>query len=601
MRALLLPIVVLFPCSLHTAQDPAAGPGAVSTRLLDLDGDGALDILAVRADGTLHVRRNAGARNFLDVSQGLPRVSVTGVLCTDLDADGLLDLYLVSPAADVVLHGEGGGVFREATAELGLSESGPGIAAERLDVDGDGLLDLVLHNQGSDVLFWACADGRFERDARTSDGAAPAATLPEARSALPGKPILDADSDVDATGPGLTCPGSAGAPSASSGFRAAPSPPTPAPLLGISFDARYVNDDTGEVDSADIVDGSLTGADVSTSGGNVNFGGGGTVRAQKGVFGLSSIASGLDSTVSGGEDNTASGARSAVSGGRNNFAQGIDSTVAGGGNNAATKNFSTVAGGRYNIASGMYALVAGGGGSTASGHRATVTGGYRNTALGSYSFAAGRRAKANHTGSFVWGDSANVDKPSAAADQFNIYAEGGARIFAAGQATPSLVVDAAGNIGIGTPTPGFTFEVNGLAHRADDASTWTVTSDARLKKNVHDIEGALATLLSLRGVTFEYKDPAKPGLRRGFLAQEVEQVLPEWVEDSADGYKRLTIQGFEALAVEALREQQRELAAQELRAGERQHELEAVWLEAAALRSEVERLNATLTGMLGQR
>lgn len=47
--------------------------------------------------------------------------------------------------------------------------------------------------------------------------------------------------------------------------------------------------------------------------------------------------------------------------------------------------------------------------------------------------------------------------------------------------------------------------------------------------------------------------------KRGDLARgeiqdpQVEQVLPDWVEE-AGGYKRLTIRGFEALAVESLRQ-----------------------------------------------
>src|SRR6185436_12369283 len=288
------------------------------------------------------------------------------------------------------------------------------------------------------------------------------------------------------------------------------------PAMIVSLDARYVNDGAGEVDGADVADGSLTGADVSTSGGNVTFGGGATVTAQKAVLGNQSNGSGQYAAVLGGLGNSATGLRSAVGGGFSNSSTGIDSTVSGGGHNHATNRWSTVAGGRYNVASGMYAAVSGGESNTATAFKATVPGGYRNSAAGNYSFAAGRRAKANHNGSFVWGDSANVDKPSAAVDEFDVYAEGGARIFAVGQATPSLVVDAAGKVGIGTATPGFALEVNGLAHRVDDASTWTVTSDARLKKNVRDIAGALGTLLSLHGVTFEYTDPAKPGLRRGF-------------------------------------------------------------------------------------
>jgi hypothetical protein len=38
------------------------------------------------------------------------------------------------------------------------------------------------------------------------------------------------------------------------------------------------------------------------------------------------------------------------------------------------------------------------------------------------------------------------------------------------------------------------------------------------------------------------------------IAQEVEKVFPSWVDTGTDGYKRLTFRGFEAVAVEAVRE-----------------------------------------------
>ena len=38
------------------------------------------------------------------------------------------------------------------------------------------------------------------------------------------------------------------------------------------------------------------------------------------------------------------------------------------------------------------------------------------------------------------------------------------------------------------------------------------------------------------------------------VAQEVEQFFPDWVGKDVHGYKTLTFRGFEALAVEALRE-----------------------------------------------
>lgn len=83
-------------------------------------------------------------------------------------------------------------------------------------------------------------------------------------------------------------------------------------------------------------------------------------------------------------------------------------------------------------------------------------------------------------------------------------------------------------------------------------------SDARLKKNVEPLQGALDRLLRLRGVTFEWRDTSarsarESGVQTGFLAQEVETVFPEWVTEGNDGYRRLLVRGFEALSVEALR------------------------------------------------
>lgn len=98
---------------------------------------------------------------------------------------------------------------------------------------------------------------------------------------------------------------------------------------------------------------------------------------------------------------------------------------------------------------------------------------------------------------------------------------------------------------------------------------WSNLSDRSLKKNINELDGALDALLSLRGVTYEYKDAEAinelPGTRTGFIAQEVEAVIPDWVDENEDGIKRLSIRGFEALAVEALREQQSQIEALEER------------------------------------
>lgn len=120
-----------------------------------------------------------------------------------------------------------------------------------------------------------------------------------------------------------------------------------------------------------------------------------------------------------------------------------------------------------------------------------------------------------------------------------------------------LLIDASGNVGIGTTTPVFTLEVNGSAGKPGGGS-WSVASDVRLKKKIHPLAGALDKLLALRGVSFEYINPEKihelSGERMGLIAQEVEKVFPDWVETGPDGYKRVTVRGLESLVVEALRQ-----------------------------------------------
>lgn len=106
--------------------------------------------------------------------------------------------------------------------------------------------------------------------------------------------------------------------------------------------------------------------------------------------------------------------------------------------------------------------------------------------------------------------------------------------------------------------------------------SWANYSDARLKKDVRTLTGALDKLGELRAVTFDYKEPARFGVagrQTGFIAQEVEKVFPEWIiesplpgksGDKADNtkYKSISISGFESLTVQALRELRDEKDAQ---------------------------------------
>ena len=110
--------------------------------------------------------------------------------------------------------------------------------------------------------------------------------------------------------------------------------------------------------------------------------------------------------------------------------------------------------------------------------------------------------------------------------------------------------------------PGHTVQTFGNFHCSGTPSTpsgaWTVSSDARLKKNIKPIQGSLSRLLALRSVEFEFIEPRKTDhedrVYAGFIAQEVEKVFPEWVSADTNGFKRIALQGFESQAVQALRE-----------------------------------------------
>ncbi|MBI4786482.1 MAG: hypothetical protein HY782_05490 [Chloroflexi bacterium] len=153
-------------------------------------------------------------------------------------------------------------------------------------------------------------------------------------------------------------------------------------------------------------------------------------------------------TVGGGRSNTASGARATVAGGQYNTAGGSRSTIAGGQYNNVTGDYSAVGGGYTNTVSSDYATIGGGEGNNASGDYAVIPGGSSNSATMSYTLAAGRRAKANHQGAFVWGDSTDADFASSANNQFLIRANGGVGV---GANSPAAMVHVSSSGGDSMP------------------------------------------------------------------------------------------------------------------------------------------------------
>jgi len=308
-------------------------------------------------------------------------------------------------------------------------------------------------------------------------------------------------------------------------------------------------------------------------------------------------------TVSGGLGNAAVGEKSTVSGGDSNTAIGTGSVVTGGSSNAATADYATAGGG--------FGVCAGGKGSWTGGFFARV----RTASQSVVNCASSSGDDDGDEGSFVCAEYCVGDFETTGPNQFLVRALGGMAINtntpAAGTSlTVAGNTSISGNVsfglapkqmlnlydntfGIGIQTArmyfrvantgGYNWFMGGTHSTAvDDAgggstlmrltsagqlltTTGTISSfsDARLKSDVSNYSGALDQIAALRPVHYRYTDAGKApfqpeGTHLGFIAQEVQQVFPEWVSQDESGYLMLSMRGFEAVAVRGMQELQAE-------------------------------------------
>ena len=90
------------------------------------------------------------------------------------------------------------------------------------------------------------------------------------------------------------------------------------------------------------------------------------------------------------------------------------------------------------------------------------------------------------------------------------------------------------------------------------------SSDERLKENLEPIGSAIEKVGQLTGYTFDWIPMpdihVHNGRDVGIIAQEVEKVLPEVVEDRENGYKAVKYEKLTALLIQAVNEQQKQIA-----------------------------------------
>ena len=104
----------------------------------------------------------------------------------------------------------------------------------------------------------------------------------------------------------------------------------------------------------------------------------------------------------------------------------------------------------------------------------------------------------------------------------------------------------------------------------------------RFKKNISTVSGALEKLSKLNPVNYDWrKDEFKnkgfnDKKQWGFIAQEVEKVMPELVGADKDDYLTLNYTGFVPLLTKAMQEQQTEIENQQKEIDELKAQLELI-------------------------
>ena len=114
------------------------------------------------------------------------------------------------------------------------------------------------------------------------------------------------------------------------------------------------------------------------------------------------------------------------------------------------------------------------------------------------------------------------------------------------------------NVGIGTVTPSYKLDDSGTLRVTSSctADSFPAKSDIKLKENIVALDDPLEKVLRLQGAEFNWKNDETKKKTVGFIAQEVEEIIPEVVNVGNDEIRSLNYNGIVPYLVESIKIQQ---------------------------------------------
>lgn len=148
------------------------------------------------------------------------------------------------------------------------------------------------------------------------------------------------------------------------------------------------------------------------------------------------------------------------------------------------------------------------------------------------------------------------------------------------------------NPGTGTTSPGYTLTVSGTSWTTNNA--WA-GSDIRWKQNIVPLQSSLDKVMQLKPVNFDWRANEFPdlhfsnGTQIGFIAQDVEKVIPEVVTTDNNGYKGISYERITPVLTGAIQELKKENEQLKKENNDMRKEL-------AGLRDDVQKLKNSING-----